>query len=154
MIFLGTVTAVESRWADPQQRAIETLVTFTGIEPIFGLADAAPVRLRFAGGQIGTVREVVAGLPEFAIGERVLVFAHRRRSVSPIVGFHQGYLRVRRTKAGEAVFSAAGWPVTTADPTAVLTGVEGATEEAAVPLTAFLSAVRDLLATRTPGPNP
>ncbi len=154
MVFLGRVAAVESRWADPQQRSIETVVTFSDIEPIFGLRDSTPVRLRFAGGQVGTVREVVAGIPEFSIGERVLVFAHRRPGASPIVGFHQGYLRVRRTHIGEAVFSATGRPVTTADPDTVLMGTEGAGEEDATALSAFLAVVRNLLAARTPHPTP
>ncbi len=49
LIFVGTVQRVESRWSDPERQAIETLVTFTQLEPVRGAA-GTELTLRFCGG--------------------------------------------------------------------------------------------------------
>src|SRR5438128_9648992 len=74
LVFIGTVSQVTSQWSDPEVKAIETLVTFSNVEPLWG-NDASDVTLRFGGGQVGDLHEEVAGMPHFLAGERVLIFA-------------------------------------------------------------------------------
>ena len=93
MIFVGTVTEVQSRWVDESQRAIETLVTFSDLTSLLGV-DGREVTLRFAGGEVDDIREEIAGVPRFTVGDRVLIFARDDRSISPIIGLQQGCFRV------------------------------------------------------------
>lgn len=106
LIFVGTVARVESRWADEERSAIETIVTFTDIEALLGAAERE-VSLRFGGGEVDGLREQIAGVPRFEIGERVVLFARRDRSLSPIIGFHQGCFRVTEGPQGPAVSACA-----------------------------------------------
>jgi hypothetical protein len=101
-VFVGTVSSVQSQWTDPEQRHIETLVTFSDIEPLFGV-DTADVVLRFSGGQVGDTVEQVEGMPAFHVGDRDVIFARNAGSVSPIVGFNQGCLHVDGTGSGATV---------------------------------------------------
>ena len=146
LIFAGTVSAVESRWSDPEQQAIETLVTFSDITPVFG-TEGGTVTLRFAGGQVGTMREEIAGVPQFAVGDRRVIFARRERSVSPIVGFHQGVFSVVDTPEGPAVVGAEG----AAPEERTGTEAQRASRAGAVPLETFLERVRRELAARPDG---
>ena len=107
MIFVGTVTDVHAQWVDPEHRWIETLVTFSSLEPFWGV-ESDRVTLRFSGGQIGDIAEGVQGMPRFIAGERVVVFARNGRLVSPIVGFNQGYFRVTAGPDGPVVVDADG----------------------------------------------
>ena len=51
-------------------------------------------------------------MPEFAVGERRVVFASRDRSINPIVGFTQGLLQIRRDGDGvDRVFTLGGVPL-------------------------------------------
>jgi hypothetical protein len=103
-IFVGEVQAVESRPAPSAPRYFETLVTFRVDQPVAGGLPATLV-LRFSGGQIGDLKQWIDGMPEFAVGERYVVFLEpdqTPRLVSPIVGFNQGLYRVVDA-AGEAV---------------------------------------------------
>ncbi len=93
VVFVGTVADMQSRWAGPDQREIETLITFSDLMPLLG-AEEPEVTLRFAGGEMDGLREEVAGIPRFTIGERVVIFARGGHFVSPIIGFHQGCFRV------------------------------------------------------------
>jgi hypothetical protein len=102
LIFVGTVTEVESRWADSSQQAIETLVTFGDLTWIYGTPQSS-VTLRFAGGALDGLREEIAGAPQFARGERRVIFARTGKFVSPIVGFDRGALRVVDSTDGPAV---------------------------------------------------
>lgn len=92
-IFVGTVTGVESRWSDPTKQSIETLVTFGDLTWLRG-APQSTVTLRFGGGEVDGVHEAIAGVPQFAIGDRRVIFTHDGTFVSPIVGFDQGALPV------------------------------------------------------------
>lgn len=102
MIFAGTVTAVESRWVDGTRQAIETLVTFGDLTWVRGEADET-VTLRFAGGEVDGIREEIAGMPSFAVGERRVIFARDGIYVSPLVGFDQGALAVVEGPGGPEV---------------------------------------------------
>lgn len=101
-VFVGTVSAVQSQWADPQQNHIETLVTFSAIEPLFGVEKAEMV-LRFSGGRVGDIAEQVEGMPTFKEGERMVIFARDGRYLSPLVGFNQGCLRVEGSGSNATV---------------------------------------------------
>jgi hypothetical protein len=102
--FVGTVTAVSSRWADAEQRRMETLVTFAQIVPLLG-DPGEEITLRFPGGEIDGIREEVAGLPRFRVGDRAVLLIRGDRGVSPIVGFHQGFFPVADGPDGPIVLN-------------------------------------------------
>lgn len=114
LIFVGTVTGLRSRWVDEEQSAIETIVTFTVEEALLGDLGKEE-SLRFSGGEVDGLREQIAGVPRFVVGERVVLFARRARSTSPVVGFHQGCFRV---VDGAATAVVQGCSVTSNGPTA------------------------------------
>jgi hypothetical protein len=93
LIFIGTVSRLESRWSDPSRQAIETLVTFDDLTWLRG-AEQSSITLRFGGGEVDGLREEIAGAPRFVVGERRVIFAREGRFVSPVVGFDQGAMRV------------------------------------------------------------
>lgn len=150
LIFVGTVVAVESHWAGADRQAIETRVTFAALDWVHGPPEPT-VTLRFAGGEIDGLREEVAGVPRFAVGERRVIFAREGRYVSPIVGFDQGVYRVVEDSAGPAVIEAAP-----SGGASLRIGDATAPAPAAVPLDRFLSRIRAELARaqNTPGTDP
>ncbi len=144
MIFVGTVTDVRSQWSSPDRQAIETLVTFDGLTWLRG-SPTTTVTLRFAGGQVDGLREEIAGVPGFTVGERRVIFAHDGNFVSPIVGFSQGAFRVVDGVDGPQVVPPPDTDV------AVMAGLRIATPAAsdparAIPLDEFLQRVRDRVA--------
>jgi len=140
LIFAGVVRKVESRWRDQARRSIETVVTFTVEERVHGVS-GSEVELAFAGGEMDGLREVVAGIPEFRVGEQVVVFASSQPSISPVIGFNQGYFRVE----GGRVLNAERAPVLGARQRALTVGDSSQTERG-MPLSEFLAAVRQRLA--------
>lgn len=144
LIFVGTVSAVASRWSDPERQAIETEVTFTDLTWLRG-GTQTPVTLRFAGGEMDGLHEAVAGVPQFAVGERRVVFAHAGRFASPIVGFNQGLFRVVEGANGPVVLDADGKAVTGVARAALQRGAAD-DRTAALSLDAFLDRVRAQLA--------
>lgn len=140
LIFVGTVTRTESRWSDPQRRAIETVVTFGDLTWLRG-APRSEIALRFTGGEVDGLREEVAGVPRFAVGERRVVFARDGHYVSPLVGFNQGLFEVVDGAAGPVVLDAEGRSLAAADRAALQRGRAEA-RDAAPPLDAFLDRVR------------
>lgn len=149
LIFVGTVAAREARWSDPQRQAIETVVTFTDLTWLRG-GPQAEVELRFGGGELDGLHEAVAGVPQFTVGDRRVVFAHAGHLVSPIVGFNQGLFRVVAGADGPVVLDADGKAVTGVGRAALQRGAVD-DRAAALPLDAFLARVR---AQMTPGPTP
>jgi len=90
-VFVGTVRAVESRRIAAAPQYFETLVTFTSRRRWW--ERCRRVVLRFAGGEMGGVRQSIDGMPDLRAGERYVVFAdadHEPPLLSPIVGFNQG----------------------------------------------------------------
>lgn len=159
LIFVGTVTGVESRWTDTSRQAIETLVTFGDLTWLRGMP-RADVTLRFSGGEVDGLHEEIADGPRFAIGERRVIFAREGRFVSPIVGFDQGALRVVDGADGPVVLggdlSAAGVGGRVLDAApgggAPRLGATPPVGGSPVPLDEFLSRVRRQLA--GPGGTP
>ena len=146
----GRIVSVESRWTE-SRRGIETLVTLEAETYLKG--DLGPtVQFRVPGGQLGRFRSITVGAPQFAIGQRVIVFlgAHGP-SVPFVLGLGQGVFRLAR--------SADGWTVTpppvlpTAGPTAgarparPIRIVRGDPQRIATPLAEFERRVRALAVT-------
>jgi hypothetical protein len=142
LIFVGTVTGIESRWTDASKQAIETLVTFGDLTWLRG-APRLSITLRFGGGEVDGLREEIAGAPHFTIGERRVIFAHDGRYVSPIVGFDQGALRVVDGDVGPVVVGAPAAPITEG---ALRLGAPPAGPAEPVPLDEFLDRVQRQLA--------
>lgn len=141
MVFVGTVSDVRSRWVDQANSDVETLVTFSDLDPLFGV-EQATVTLRFAGGEVDGRREEIAGIPRFEVGERAILFARRGRWLNPIVGFQQGCFRVAEGGGGPVVLSADGHPLVDIQQGAVRLGAPDAGPGDAMPLDVFLNRVR------------
>ncbi len=95
-IFVGEVVARRSQWVDaPGGRAIVTLVTFRIVDSLKG-GLRTETSLEFLGGTVGETSLMVAGMPEFKVGDRDVVFVGNRSGVSPVMGL--GYGRFRITK--------------------------------------------------------
>ncbi len=96
-IFVGEVMNVRAEWdTTPSGRAIITLVTFR-VEDVWKGNLGAVTQLEFLGGEIGEIGMKVEGMPVFRLGQRdVLFVAGEVRTVSPLVGFMHGRMRVER----------------------------------------------------------
>ncbi len=108
--FIANVSDIRARWVDPERSTIETLVFFADAAPRFGISGNQVV-LRFGGGRIGGQEDAVAGIPQFRVGEEMLILGKRGYSVSPIVGFNQGYFRIVKTPAAAIAVNAEGRPL-------------------------------------------
>jgi hypothetical protein len=108
-IVRGRVVAVDARWT-PGRRGIETLVTVEAEAYLKG-ALGPLVQVRVPGGRLGRSRNLVVGAPEFAPGQRVVLFLGGRPPALPhIVGLGQGVYRVSSRDAGWFVTPAAVLP--------------------------------------------
>jgi subtilase family serine protease len=76
VIVLGRVTAIESH-RDPSDQ-IETYVTVSVDEVLKGLLPGATVTVRELGGQVGDRIAWVFANPQFAVGERMVLFMNQR----------------------------------------------------------------------------
>lgn len=94
-IVRGTVTAVEVRAvATPRGPVPRTFVTLTVEECLKGSAPRE-LTLTLAGGTLGEKRPMVAGMPQFQIGHREILFVQGNgRQFCPLVGFYHGRYRV------------------------------------------------------------
>jgi hypothetical protein len=94
VIAVGTVTDIRDHW-DAEKKAPLTLVTFSNLTVVKG-SPGNSFTLEFLGGKMpdGLVM-TIPGVPQFAVGEKALVFcAGNRRDFCPLVGIWQGVLRV------------------------------------------------------------
>jgi hypothetical protein len=111
-----TVTAVQSYWASPVGgNAIHTRVTFSlNSAPLKGQV-TSPFTLDFLGGTAGNRTMAVSGMPQPQVGDRLILFSYgpEKSSVSPVIGFDQGALRVIRdqTSSVDRVYRWWGQPV-------------------------------------------
>ena len=96
-VFVGEVMNIRADWeSTPTGRAIVTFVTFR-VEAVWKGNLGAVTQLEFLGGEIGEVGMKVEGMPVFRLGQRdVLFVSGDARTVSPLVGFMHGRLRVER----------------------------------------------------------
>lgn len=87
---------------------VKTRVTFQVDDPLYGTTSVVEV-FDFLGGRVDGYGLAVEGMPQFAVGDREVVFARRRASINPIVGFTQGLLRIRSDAGGvDRVFTLQG----------------------------------------------
>ena len=95
----GRVVAVDGQWTDGR-RTIETIVTLeTETYLKGGLGDV--VQFRVPGGSFGRFRSIVVGAPQFAVGQRVIVFLGSRGPTVPyVLGLSQGVFRVTQSEEG------------------------------------------------------
>jgi len=135
----GRVVAVEGRWTD-DRRTIETLVTLE-VDGYLKGALGGTLQFRVPGGELGRFRSVVIGAPEFAVGQRVILFLGAAGPMVPyILGFNQGVYRISSAADGQ-------WIVT---PPALLPAavasriVRGDPERRPLPLADFEARVRAL----------
>lgn len=100
VIFVGSVVDVRSFPLTARDGLlIKTRVVFSVTDGVFGTSSAIEV-FDFLGGEWNGERLQVADMPQFAVGDRRVVFARRDGSINPIVGFTQGLLRIERDDAG------------------------------------------------------
>jgi hypothetical protein len=100
-IFVGQVMDVRAEWfATRDGRAIKTHVTFK-VEDVWKGSVGAVTQLEFLGGTVGSTRMEVVGMPVFREGQRTVLFVSGgQRTVSPLVGFYHGRMRVERDPFG------------------------------------------------------
>jgi hypothetical protein len=100
-IFVGEVMNVRAIWeATPQGRAIVTQVTFK-VEDVWKGTAGGVTQLEFLGGTIGATTMEVVGMPTFHEGQRSVLFVSPQvKSVSPLVGFWHGRMRVEKDPYG------------------------------------------------------
>ena len=112
VIFVGEVTDVRPFPLETRDGTIiKTRVIFRVSDPLWGTTSLLEV-FEFIGGKWGDIELTVSGMPEFAVGDRRVVFAYRNRSINPIVGFTQGLLQIRRDSQGvDRVFTLGGVPL-------------------------------------------
>lgn len=93
-VFEGRVTAIRSKWVGQgDARRIKTEYTFAVDEVLKGSA-AATYTLEVLGGTVGDVTLTVGGSPDFAVGDRVLLFVTRNRTqFVPLVGVMHGHYK-------------------------------------------------------------
>ncbi|HUR56413.1 MAG TPA: hypothetical protein VM029_01800 [Opitutaceae bacterium] len=99
-IVRGTVTQVRSEEFDtPQGRGIRTLVTLQVERTLKGAPDAT-LTLTVFGGTVGRRTLGIAGMPQFAVGERQFLFvADNGRVFCPLIGIGHGRYHVRTEAA-------------------------------------------------------
>ena len=100
-IFVGEVMDVRAEWVSTRQgRAIITRVTFK-VEDVWKGAAGGVTQLEFLGGTIGETTMEVVGMPTFHEGQRSVLFVSSQvKSVSPLVGFWHGRMRVEKDSYG------------------------------------------------------
>lgn len=95
-VFVGEVMAVRARWTTtPRGRAIMTDVTFR-VEDVWKGSVGPVTLLEFLGGTVDGVTMEVVGMPQFSVGQRNVLFVSAERSISPLVGFMHGRMKVER----------------------------------------------------------
>lgn len=95
LIFRGEVVAVDSSWqGEGTARHVATRVRFHLEKVLKGAADAE-LTLEFLGGQVSARRLTIAGMPRFAVGERVVCFVEERTGrLCPVRRLGYGRYRV------------------------------------------------------------
>jgi hypothetical protein len=110
VIVHGRVVNVRSQWTDDRRR-IESLVAIEVLDSIKGAAGREVV-VRVPGGQLGTLRSVMVGAPNFTAGEEVVLFLNGSAPAIPhLIGLGQSVYRVmtdRDTSCGRPGASCAG----------------------------------------------
>ena len=112
---LVEVVAVRSAWVGVNET--RRIATFVRVRPLEVLKGELPAEteLDFTGGTVGADTLRITGVPQFAVGQREVLFIQGNgRMVCPLVGFWHGRVAVRKSAAdgAERVFLHDGRPVT------------------------------------------
>jgi hypothetical protein len=141
IIVYGRISDVRPEWTDGRRR-IESVVT---VEPSTFLrgTPTPTVSFRVPGGQIGRLKSVTVGVPEFRAGEEVVLFLRAQGpSVPQVFGMHQGVYRVKTdARTGDRVVSLP----TLGRSEAPQRIVRGAADARPLPLAQFTQTVRTVL---------
>jgi hypothetical protein len=141
IIVHGRVLEVRPEWTDGRRR-IESVVT---VEPSAFLrgTPTPTVSFRVPGGQIGRLKSVTVGVPEFRAGEEVVLFLRGQGpSVPQVFGMHQGVYRVKvDARTGDRVVSLP----TLGGGDAPQRVVRGAADREPLPLAQFTRTVQTVL---------
>ena len=122
LVVYARVAGVETRQA-PGTLRVERVVALEVIRALKGTPPEG-LQLVLPGGTFGRYRTVVPGMPELAGGDEAVVFLRASAAGAPhLVGFNQGFLRVRVDSATGARMVAA--PVGADVEGAVVRGVPG-----------------------------
>jgi hypothetical protein len=142
VIVSGRVVDIRSQLTD--SRSIESLVTVAISETLKGTATST-ITFRVPNGTVGRYRRITIGAPEFAQGDRVVLFLRSRAPIVPtLFGLGQGVYRIAATDAGEMVLPA---PMMARGIGAERV-VRGDPARRPLPLPEFLAAVRASLVVR------
>lgn len=112
-VIVGEVTAVRSYWTE-NPRNIESEVTFQNVEYLKGHMPSSTTtfKLLVPGGTVGTMTMRVSDAPDFAVGEKWVLFLLPEYRVFPVVGLWEGAFRVVADEGGaERVYDADHAPV-------------------------------------------
>ncbi len=103
-IFRGKVTEKAAEWRESNRGlVIYTKVTFDVLDQYKGTAEAS-VTLEFLGGTIGDESMVVEGIPEFRVGEELVLFVSGDQNrACPVIGWSRGKFEVARDAGGGGV---------------------------------------------------
>jgi hypothetical protein len=95
LVAIAQVTAVQA-FATTNQQYAYTYVTLGGLDVLQGAYDQPTLTLRTDGGPLGNNQWLrIAGMPQFKLGEKVVVFVKgNTERICPLVGWEQGLLRV------------------------------------------------------------
>lgn len=141
VIVVGAVVEVRSTFTS--ERAIESFVTVDVSETIKG-TPAGTVTFRVPNGTVGRYRRITVGAPEFARGDRVVIFLRAQAPQVPILfGLSQGVYRIAPGTEQDLVLPA---PVMARGLSAERV-VRGDPARGPLPLPAFLAQVREALRT-------
>lgn len=106
----ATVKDVSTAWMDPDGNGREEIWTTVRVRVDRVLKGGSSVgdvlTIRQLGGKIGDIEYHIFGMPEFAAGERDLLFLDARLDNSrytPLVGLAQGRWKIRKTQEGAEV---------------------------------------------------
>lgn len=153
-VLVGTVQSSRSYWAENPRR-IETELVFGELRFLKGrLPDSGlEFRLVVPGGRVADWELRVSCTPQFAVGERWLLFLLPTYKTFPVVGLHQGAFRISTGADGVArVYFANGMPVTGLDHAGIVQGAAAGAAQpvscAAAPKTSGAPAASRLVAAR------
>ena len=115
VIAVGTVTTIAAEW-DVAHKQPFTLITFSSLDVLKGAHTEPALTLRLLGGPHpdGNILQV-AGVPQFSLGERLVVFVTGNDHYAvPLVGLWQGVYRVvfDAARGVDTIYTHARQPVT------------------------------------------
>lgn len=101
-IFVGKVIAKKSHFN--KQKFIVTDYTFEVDKTLYGV-ETETIKLTFAGGEVGNTIIKVSEVPEFRVGEEVLLMAESldKPLFSPVIGGTQGQFVAQKVKTSEGI---------------------------------------------------